>query len=145
MKKMKKIASILSIGAVLTAGSMAQAPRANAGIILCPAYGVGLILIVFGVVYDNLALVILSDTDGSVNKDALTSTIMTKYQDKGITNSVASDVAQLIKDKAKSQTADANGKVSVNLSAEELSQGLQASNVQFDNPALFNQLATDLQ
>ena len=144
MNKMKKLVSVLSIGAMLTVGSMAQAPSANAGIILCPAYGVGLILIVIGAVENSLGLIILSDTDGSMNKDALSASLMTKYQDLGISNSDANDVSHMIKEAAKSAVADVNGKVSISISAEALSQGLQASNMQVTNPALFNQLAIDL-
>ena len=143
-KKVKKIVSILSIGAVLSAGSMATAPQANAGLIFCPFYGVGLVLVIIGIYDNNLGLVILANSDGSANQDSLSTNLMNQYSNLGMSNQAANDVAGLIKDKAKSSLPDANGKVSVNLSAQELSQGLQASNVENDNPALFKQLVTDL-
>jgi len=145
MKKIKKLVSVLSIGAVLSAGSMAQAPSANAGIILCPAYGAGLVLIIIGAIYDSLGLIILADTDGSMNKDALIAALMNKYQGLGMSNSVAADTAHLIKEKALTAKAGADGKIMVNVTAAELSQALQASNVEMDNPALFSQLVNDLQ
>ena len=141
---MKKLISVLSIGALLSVGSMAQAPSANAGILLCPFYGTGLVLVVIGAIYESIGLIILADNDGSMNKDALTATLMDKYQGLGMSNSIASDLTRAIKEKALTTKPAADGKISINLSSEELSQALQASNVENDNPALFVQLATDL-
>jgi len=143
MKVFKKILSTLMIGAVLGAGSMIAPSNAKAGIILCPA-GIGVFLIVIGILNDNLGLLILSDTDGSVSKDALRGTLMNKYQALGMSNQVAGDLASLIKDKAAATKANDEGKINVSFSAEELSQGLEASNIESDNSELFNQLVNDL-
>jgi len=144
MKKIKKLVSVLSIGAILTAGSMVQAPKANAGFVLCPAYGVGLILVIIGVLDNDWRLIVLADTDGNMNKDSLAASLMTKYQSLGMSNSDANDVSAFIKSIAKSAVADSSGKITINVSTKALSEGLQGSNMEFANPALFNQLAVDL-
>ena len=145
LKNLKKSVSTLMIGAALgTATMTAPTPNANAGILLAPI-GIGIILIVVGLLDKSLGLVILSNPDGSISQDSLSSNLMQKYQSLGMDNQTASDLASMIKEKASATQVDANGKVAVNFSKAELSDGLRASNVESDNTALFAQLSQDLQ
>ena len=144
-KRFKNFASVLTIGAVLGSAAMSVgSPSADAGIILAPI-GIGIILIIVGVADQSLGLVILSNNDGSLKQDSLTTDLMNKYQHLGIDTQTASDLGLLISRKYQNVRATAsNARVSINLTKEELAIGLRASNIEADNPALFNQLIIDL-
>jgi ABC-type lipopolysaccharide export system ATPase subunit len=72
-KAIKKIVTGLSLASLLFVSMPKQ--KAHAGLLLSPAYGTGVFLIILGVVYDSLGLIILDEN----TEDLLTQKMEERY------------------------------------------------------------------
>jgi hypothetical protein len=142
IQRLKKAVSVLMVGAALSSGAMTvSAQKADAGIILAPA-GIGIFIIIWGIAAHNLGLLILG-TDGTPDQTALTNTLAQQYTT--LDNDTITDLATAITNKTQTTSADASGRITVTMTRTELSTALAASNIEKDQPAVFNQIVTDLQ
>jgi hypothetical protein len=141
-KNLKKTVAAALVGGVLTTSTVAPVQQAQAGLIFLPA-GVGVVLLILGVIYDDLLLIIL-DADGNLNQDALEKVIAQKYpmiEDRDVVRALASAV----REKAASVQADGEGRKQVSLSREEVLSLLAPTGMAELNPEAAEQIVRDLQ
>ncbi len=140
MNAIKRALSVLLIAATCSVALPAR--QANAGIILLP-FGIGVLLVIMGAVYNDAGLLLL-DADGNVKQDALESALAKKYSfidDRA----VVSNLALAIREKAASAEADKNGQKIAALSRAEVLNILAPTGLVELDPAAVEQVISDLQ
>ena len=148
IQRFKNAASVFVMTATLATSTLAfTAPQANAGLILMfgsntrTGVEVGEIVAVVGLLTFDPFLLLLGE-DGNIGADQLTAKIAASYPQ--LDRLSAGDLSAAISERARTLRADDTGKKVINLSRDEVSQALQASNIEFAQPELFNQIANSL-
>jgi hypothetical protein len=156
IQRLKKTVSVLMLGAALSTGVLtASAPQADAGIILAPV-GVGFVVLYFGLV-EHRAWMIVLGTQGTTTQTDLGTALAQKYPT--LDSNTVNELATAITTQATSPTATTNTTttttttgattthtaVTVTMTRDQLSTALKDTNVEFDQPGVFNQIAMDLQ
>jgi len=129
----KKIIATLSLASLFFVAIPQQ--RANAGILLSPAGGSGVILIVLGVVYDSLGLIILNDEP----TDAMVRNMENRYGNLTDNQQVFINLSDLIMTKI--EKTDITTETELAFSLEEIKSTLGAS---VNNSELLEKVKEDL-
>ena len=141
IRRFKKSISALLIGAAALAGSVTYNPQpAQAGILLCP-FVIGVFILVVGLENNDPGMVLLG-ADGTLDRDSIAASLAQKYPT--LDNQAVSDLADMVKAKADSATADSNGQKAITLSQSDVQQALAASMVEQTQPEVFSQIVADL-
>ena len=148
MNRFTKAASVFAITASMTAGSLAMtAPQANAGLLIAltargqVGFEVGAIVAVVGLLTLDPFLLLLG-ADGNISADQLTAKIASDYPQ--LDRLSAGDLAKAVTEKARVVPSDDSGRKLITLDRNEVSQAMRASNVEFAQPDLFEQIASSL-
>ncbi len=136
MQKLKKFLSVMAMTGLL--GFSAAPSKSQAGIILLPV-GVGIYFLIIGAIYDDPGYILLDQDSQSQIKDTLSKKFPQLDDEEALT-----ELAQLIDDKAKSATPDAEGKIKINLDETEVENILAPTGLLETDPKLVDSLIAEL-
>ena len=151
MKHAKKLCAIVALAAVL--GAAVPSRQANGGMLVlmvAPAFigpwgaVAGLAVVVAGYVFQSQILIYL-DENGNFDQSSLEQALATRYPFLSEDREAVRDLALLLREKALSGTPDAEGKIMVSLTEDDVLSVLEPTGLVESEPEQVAGLVQDLQ